>query len=67
LDILTHIAIAAVLQQAPAAGAGAIVAADGTGQYRTVQDASCSIADVSIFADSLIAGHVDFIFGGATA
>jgi pectinesterase len=32
-------AIAAALQQSPAAGAGAIVAADGSSRYRTVQDA----------------------------
>lgn len=37
--MLAAFAIAAALQQAPPDGTGAIVAADGSGQYRTVQDA----------------------------
>jgi pectinesterase len=33
------LALVAVLQQNPAANASAVVAADGSGQYRTVQEA----------------------------
>ena len=63
-----------VLAQSPA-GVGAVVAADGSGQYRSVQEAINAAPQDTIFLDrgrqyfedSLIAGHVDFIFGGATA
>lgn len=37
--MLTALAIAAALQQTPPSSSGAIVAPDGSGQYRTVQDA----------------------------